>query len=56
MELGQQVGSDKPFPGTLSISAGGLSRFEFVRGQQEWAALQGKVNWDLRVRGRQGSH
>lgn len=49
MELGQQIQRDQSFPGTFSILAGGLSWFEFVRVQREWAALQGKANWELRV-------
>lgn len=48
-ELGQQTENDQSFPGTFSTLAGGLSWFEFVRAQQEWAALQGKANWELRV-------
>lgn len=52
-ELGQQIESDQSFPGTLCILAGGLSWFEFVRVQEEWAALQGKANWELRVTVRQ---
>ena len=56
MEQGQQIESDQSFPGTLSLLAGGLSWFEFVRVQQEWAGLQGKANWELRVIGRQGPH
>jgi len=54
MEQGQQIESDQSFPGTFSILAGGLSWSEFVRVQQEWSALQGKANWEIRVTGRQG--
>lgn len=41
------------FPRTLSILVGGLSSFEFVEVWQEWADLQGKANWELRVTVRQ---
>lgn len=41
------------FQGPSVILAGSLSWFEFVMVPQEWAALQGKANWELRVTVRQ---